>query len=366
MGERLKAHNRKSPPSLLPQRLHERVTGRAKTLFIMQLSLLALLAMILILVLIVNQGARRTTYAALVLSLALVILAAMRLNLNGRLRPSAWITMLGITCAPWASLALDPMILRGDIVPLVYIVLSIHLCATFLNEWFTAAIATVQLAAVILLLFLNPSYASVNWPSFCAYIACASVISITTSFIARKHIEQIEAQNEALKASEEQLRILSTRDPLTGQYNRRYMEETLEREISRMLRKNLPLGLMMTDLNNFKEINDTRGHLAGDAALCHIARILAEFARKSDVVCRFGGDEFVMIFPECAEETVKARRDAIIEALGKRPFDETTSRVTMSFGIAMLPRDGVTAEALLRAADDALYHAKKQKLHHPP
>lgn len=367
MGERLKDGNRKGFPSLLPRRHRERVTGRSRILYIMQLVLLALLVLILTLVLIVDQGTRRTTYGALVLMLVLVILASMHLNLNGRQRLSAWTAMLGIACAPWASLALDPMILQGDIIPLVYIVLSIHLCAIFLDEWFTAAFATLQLAAVILLLIMNPSYASVNWPSFCLYIICASVIGITTSFITRKHIEQIEAQNEALKASEEQLRILSTRDPLTGQYNRRYMEETLEREISRMLRKKESLGLMMTDLNDFKEINDTRGHLTGDAVLCHIAGILAEFARKSDVVCRFGGDEFVMIFPECSEETVKARRDEIIEALGKRPLpsDEATGRISMSFGIAMLPRDGVTTEALLRAADDALYHSKKQKLHRP-
>ena len=363
MDERLKDDNTKS---LLPWP-RRRVTGRARILHIMQLALLALLAMILALILVVDQGARRIAYVSLVLTLALVVLAAVRFNLNGRHKLSAWITMLAMACAPWASIALDPMILKGDIVPLVYIVLSIHLCSTFLNEWFTAAIAAVQLVAVILLLIFNPSYASVNWPSFCAYIVCASVIGITTSFITRKHIEQIEAQNKALKASEEQLRILSTRDPLTGQYNRRYMEETLEREISRTLRKNLPLGLMITDLNNFKEINDTRGHMAGDAALTHIAGILAESTRKSDVVCRFGGDEFVIIFPECSEETVEARRDSIIEALEKSPFpfSEITGNVTMSFGIAMLPRDGVTAKELFEAADKALYNAKKRKLQRP-
>ena len=363
MDERLKDDNSKS---LLPWPCR-RVTGRARILHIMQLALLALLAMILALILVVDQGARRFAYVSLVLTLALVVLAAVFFNLNGRHKLSAWITMLAMACAPWASIALDPMILKGDIVPLVYIVLSIHLCSTFLNERFTAAIAAVQLVAVILLLIFNPSYASVNWPNFCAYIVCASVIGITTSFITRKHIEEIQAQNEALKISEEQLRILSTRDPLTGQYNRRYMEETLEREISRTLRKNLPLGLMITDLNNFKEINATRGHMAGDAALTHNAGILAESTRKSDVVCRFGGDEFVIIFPECSEETVEARRDLIIEALEKNPFpfSEYTGNVTMSFGIAMLPRDGVTAKELFEAADKALYNAKKRKLQRP-
>ena len=343
-------------------RISRRVTGRAKILFLMQLTLLALLAAIFVLVLAVNEGVREVTYAALALGLAAVLFAAMRLNLGGRYTAAARITMLGIAAAPWASLALDPKILAGDIIPLIYIVLSIQLCATFLNEGFTAAIAAVQLTAVVILLIFNPGFASVNWPSFCAYIVCAAVIGITTSFITRKHMEQIEAQNQALKASEEQLRILSTRDPLTGQYNRRYMEETLAREIERVLRKNLPLGLMITDLNNFKEINDTQGHIAGDDALCQSACLLNKYARKSDVVCRFGGDEFVMIFPECAREIVEARRDEIIRALAETPCDgRDAARVSMSFGIAMLPQDGVTAAELLKAADEALYADKKQR-----
>ncbi len=364
MKPRSEAADSKNLLSLLWRRLSARVTGRAKILFLMQASLMALLVAILALILAVNQGARLFRYAALVLGLAVFLLATMRLNLKGRYNASAWATMLGIAAAPWASLALDPKILQGDIIPLIYIVLSIQLCATFLSEWFTAAIAAAQLLAVVILLIVNPNFASVNWPSFCAFIVCASVIGITTSFITRKHMEQIEAQNQALKASEEQLRILSTRDPLTGQYNRRYMEETLAREIDRVRRKDLPLGLMITDLNNFKEINDTQGHIAGDSVLRHTALLLNGFARKSDVVCRFGGDEFVMIFPECAQDVVEARRDEIIQALAAAPCvgdDKDVGCVSMSFGIAMMPRDGVTSAELLKAADDALYASKKQK-----
>ena len=348
---------------LLWRKLAQRVTGRAKVLFLMQLTLLGLLAAIFVLVLAVDEGVREATYAALVLGLTAVLLIAVRLNLKGRYNASARITMLGIAAAPWASLAIDPKILQGDIIPLIYIVLSIHLCATFLNEGFTAAIAAVQLMAVAILLAVDPNFASVNWPSFCAYIVCASVIGITTSFITRKHMEQIEAQNQALKASEEQLRILSTRDPLTGQYNRRYMEETLAREISRMLRKGSSLGLMITDLNGFKGINDTRGHIAGDSALCRAASLLNRFTRKSDVVCRFGGDEFVMILPDCSREIVEARRDEIIRALATDPgaCGGDSGCLSMSFGIAMLPQDGVTAEALLQAADEALYADKRQQ-----
>ena len=348
--------------SALLRRRVRGVSGRRLILLMMQLALCALLFGILVLIVTVNTGQRLFTYAALVVSLSAVLLYALRLNLKGRYKLAAWITMIDMVLAPWISVIMDPEILRGDVIPLTYIVLSIQLCATFLNEWLTAAIALVQLISVSILLAVNPGFADLNWPSFCAYIICATAIGITTSFITRKHMEQIEAQNDALRASEERLRILSTRDPLTGQYNRRYMEETLEREISRVLRKGLPLGLMIADMNNFKEINDTQGHLAGDAVLCGIAEILSASARKSDVVCRFGGDEFVLIFPECTRETVEARRDEIIRALAAKPLTcmgKDLGCATMSFGIASLPEDGTTAEALFNAADTALYAAKR-------
>jgi len=348
------------PPSFR-RRLSRCATGRALILLLMQLALFSLLAAILILVLAVNTGARRASYALLVLALTAALSAAIGLNLRGRYGASVWVTVLETAAAPWASLAIDPNILGGDLIPLVYTVMSIHLCATFLGGWITCGVALAQLAGVAALIALNPGCASVNWPSLLAYIACAAVIGTTTSAVTRRHVAQIEAQNRALRESEAQLRVLSTRDPLTGQYNRRYMEETLEREIDRVRRKGLPLGLMIADLNDFKEINDTHGHMAGDSVLRSIARILGDFARKSDVVCRFGGDEFVMIFPECGREAVEARRDEIARALRDAGPGGDMGRVTMSFGIAMLPRDGVTAPQLLRAADEALYASKKQK-----
>ena len=257
---------------------------------------------------------------------------------------------------------MDPRIVAGDVIPLIYIVLSIHLCSTFLSEWSTTAIAVVQLTAVSSLLFVNPNYASVNKASFLLYIVCAAVIGITTSFITRKHIEEIEAQNAALRESEEQLRILSIRDPLTGQYNRRYMEETLAREIDQVIRKGLPLGLMILDLDNFKAINDSKGHMAGDAVLRHIARLLSESTRSSDVVCRFGGDEFVLILPECEKAVVDARRGEILKRITESSCEYDGCRIeaiSVSFGTASLPEDGITAAALLKAADTALYVAKR-------
>ena len=344
--------------------LTPQLTGRAGILIRMQFALMALLTAILVLTLIVNQSDRRISYGLLISSLLVILLAAMYLNRTERYNASAWITMILMSAAPWAALIFDPRILEGDVIPLIYIVLSIHLCATFLNEWATSAIAVVQLIAIAILLLVNPSFADVNRVSFLAYIVSAAVIGITTSFITRKHIEQIEAQNAALRESEEQLRILSTRDPLTGQYNRRYMEETLAREIDRVIRKKLPLGLMILDLDDFKGINDSQGHMAGDAVLRHIAQLLGEIIRSSDVVCRFGGDEFVLIFPECEKTVVEARRDEIIRKTTESPCQCDGCEVhtiSISFGIASLPEDGVTAAALLKAADTALYASKRLK-----
>jgi diguanylate cyclase (GGDEF)-like protein len=341
-----------------------RLTGRAGILIRMQLALMALLTAILILTLIVNQGDRRFSYVLLISSLLVILLAAMYLNRTGRYNASAWITMILMSAAPWAALIFDPRILAGDVIPLIYIVLSIHLCATFLNEWATSAIAVVQLIAIAILLFVNPSFADVNRVSFLAYIVSAAVIGITTSSITRKHIEQIEAQNSALRESEEQLWILSTRDPLTGQYNRRYMEETLAREIDRVIRKKLPLGLMILDLDDFKSINDAQGHMVGDAVLRHIAQILEKITRPSDVVCRFGGDEFVLIFPECEKTVVEVRREEITKRITESSCQYDGCRIetiSVSFGIASLPEDGVTAAALLKAADTALYASKRLK-----
>ncbi len=350
--------------ALFRQQLAPRASGRGTVLFLMQLALTVLQTAILLFVVIIDEGARRTSYVCLLIFLIILVLFAMRMNLKGRYTASMWITMAMMSVAPWLALLVDPQVLAGDIIPLIYIVLSIHLCATFLSELATASIALLQLAAVAVLLILNPNYHTVNWPSFCSYIVSASVIGITISYITRRHMRQIEEQNRALRQSEEQLRLLSIRDPLTGQYNRRYMEETLEREINRVTRKDLPLGLMITDLNDFKEINDREGHLAGDAALCHIALILSDFTRKSDVVCRFGGDEFVMIFPECTKEVVEARRDEISRRLSESQCEcggKNLGCITMSFGIASLPEDGVTAAELLRVADEALYAAKRKK-----
>jgi diguanylate cyclase (GGDEF)-like protein len=159
----------------------------------------------------------------------------------------------------------------------------------------------------------------------------------------------------------EALRQLSIVDPLTGLYNRRYMDETLHRELSRALRKSTPLSLIVLDIDHFKKINDLFGHDAGDAVLRSLAVQLKREVRESDVACRFGGEEFVLILTECDRSAALAKAQKIaddVRQLDVRYGSQAIGRITASFGIATFPEDGDNAEAILKAADQAVYVAK--------
>ena len=161
----------------------------------------------------------------------------------------------------------------------------------------------------------------------------------------------------------ETLRHQVVHDVLTGLFNRRYLEETLEREIYRGRRKGASLGLIMLDLDNFKHFNDTYGHEAGDNLLRTLGKFLAERVRREDVACRYGGEEFVLILAEASQEIVCQRAEEIRREFPKVPVvhrGQVLESVTVSLGVAMFPDHGATGRDVLRAADDAMYRAKAQ------
>ena len=161
----------------------------------------------------------------------------------------------------------------------------------------------------------------------------------------------------------ETLRHQVVHDALTGLFNRRYLEETLEREIYRGRRKGASLGLIMLDLDHFKHFNDTYGHEAGDNLLRTLGKFLGERVRREDVACRYGGEEFVLILPEASQEIVRQRAEDIRREFPKVPVlhrGQVLESVTVSLGVAMFPDHGATGRDVLRAADDAMYRAKAQ------
>jgi diguanylate cyclase (GGDEF)-like protein/PAS domain S-box-containing protein len=161
----------------------------------------------------------------------------------------------------------------------------------------------------------------------------------------------------------EALRNQSIVDALTGLFNRRYLEEILEREVRRALRSDQPLGVMMLDLDHFKQFNDTFGHEAGDAVLRETAAFLKGSVRAEDIVCRFGGEEFVVILPLGDARITHARAERIrskVHELTVLHQGKSVGVVTVSVGVAALPEHGASSKTLLEAADAALYRAKRE------
>jgi diguanylate cyclase (GGDEF)-like protein/PAS domain S-box-containing protein len=152
-------------------------------------------------------------------------------------------------------------------------------------------------------------------------------------------------------------------DPLTGLYNRRYLEDALERELRRAVRKGSPVGILMLDLDHFKEYNDTHGHAAGDALLRSFGAHVLDNIRGEDVACRYGGEEFAIILPDVGLEKAVQRAEQIREGARAIRVESSGRRLeaaTVSIGVAALPTHGTTPEAVLRAADAALYAAKAE------
>jgi len=174
--------------------------------------------------------------------------------------------------------------------------------------------------------------------------------------------ERKQAQDALLK-SQALLREQSVRDHLTGLFNRRYMEETLEREMLRVARKQLSLGMIMLDVDDFKRFNDTWGHAAGDEILRELGSLLLREVRGEDIACRYGGDEFIVILPDASREVTRKRAEMICEYAGlfHLQFEgQSLAAVTLSLGVAVFPEHGATSTGILRAVDDALYRAKHQ------
>ncbi|MEI7846722.1 MAG: diguanylate cyclase [Chloroflexota bacterium] len=159
----------------------------------------------------------------------------------------------------------------------------------------------------------------------------------------------------------EMLRNQAIRDPLTNLYNRRFMVESLERELDRSKRKESILGIIMLDIDHFKKFNDSFGHEAGDNILKTLGKYFLSHMRAGDIACRFGGEEFIFIFPETSLSNIYKRADELREGVKKmavRYKGKALDNITVSMGISLFPEHGETADLLLQTADKALYSAK--------
>lgn len=169
---------------------------------------------------------------------------------------------------------------------------------------------------------------------------------------------RIEREVMALQA---QLQEQAIRDPLTGLYNRLFLIDSLERELSQVERTRCVVSVIMTDIDHFKAVNDRYGHLAGDEVLRHFARIMKTHARCSDIACRYGGEEFFLVLPNTALEVAFERAEQLRQAVAEQTpqFESQDIPITASFGVTAFPLDGgISAIDLIGNADAALYKAK--------
>lgn len=176
----------------------------------------------------------------------------------------------------------------------------------------------------------------------------------------RQNEQMLQTQLGEIQALQGQLSEQANRDPLTGLYNRRYLGSTMVRELARCRREGRPLSLMLIDIDHFKRINDAHGHQAGDEVLRSVALCLSERSRAADVVCRYGGEEFLLLLPDMPQAAALelANRYRMSLETTPIPFGELRIQATLSIGIAAYPDHGQSPEDLIECADQAMYQAK--------
>ncbi len=176
----------------------------------------------------------------------------------------------------------------------------------------------------------------------------------------REAYDKLEEQMSEIQALQSDLREQAIRDPLTKLHNRHYLKETLNRELSRAMRERYPVSFLLLDIDHFKHVNDTYGHAAGDFVLRDLADHLAEFTRTGDIVCRYGGEEFLVAFPNTKEQDAFLIADRLRVSIQNAPIyvDRHVISITVSAGISEFPTHGQYEALILESADKALYHAK--------
>jgi diguanylate cyclase (GGDEF)-like protein len=338
-------------------------TRRAKILNYIIITLIALMAATILLIVVAGFGDIRTRafYGAMTSAFLLLLIISQFLNQKGKYMASAVILVACAYIGPWASVVFSSLAHNGDFIPLIFTALTVFLCAILLPLRAMVLLTVLQILGIAILLLATSDLNGINWQSLVAFILFSSMLASMYSYIHKKDYAELEAMTRKLMDNEAKLKEMSVRDELTGLFNWRFMIESLDREIQRSARKRRPIGVIMLDIDDFKNVNDRFGHLAGDAVLAQLSKYLKMKIRAGDIACRYGGDEFVMILPETELLTAAERAMILSEEIGIMEYqtqDAVHLSITVSVGVAAYPEHGATGKELLAAADAALYFAK--------
>ena len=272
----------------------------------------------------------------------------------------AWVGALHfppwITVAVLASVSLHPMVFNGPRAFAAALMLAAAAggLAAALAAWVppaTTSTVVTALAVGYLALYL-------------VALTHGAYANATLAIRLRRELKESQAALQGrlaeVESLQDRLREQALRDPLTDVFNRRYLDTFLERELAQARRARNPLAVMILDIDHFKQINDTHGHLAGDQVLRDVADLIRDTVRASDIICRLGGEEFLVVLPGASLEgavDLAHRLRASLEAQSSR-FDGKSIACTVSIGVAAYAHDGQGVDNLIASADAALYGAK--------
>ena len=349
-----------SPSVVEPER---RLQARLLMAMLLLLIVLGLLSMTLSLFGVYTEPGEQKTvgsiYDWITLPTLLVLTVAYGLSRGTHYPVAALLTVSIIMSATFAAVIVNPHEFRI----IFFLILGGLIASLFLSARVTAMIFLATLIGILLLPKLAVGISTSNNTSALFFVLTVGGLVVMAASLRQSYLEQIDWQTQQLIESEARLRDLSIRDPLTGLFNRRHLEEVLALEMVRAVRKQYPIGVIMADIDHFKKFNDTYGHAAGDEVLIQVGNLLRAHIRSSDVTCRYGGEEFILILPEASQKIAQTRAEQIqasIRLLQLQYQGLVLERITFSLGIAIFPEHGSTIDAILGAADNALYRAKRE------
>lgn len=290
-----------------------------------------------------------TAYTILLVSLLGMLLGSMQALRKGHYLVSASLTVAVAFLGTWGSFLINSQSLLCDFFPLVYVSGSIIIASIFMPQTFTLVFIAANGLLLVLVVLKTPLLQIQNWPSFFIFILFVALISTIASSL--------------IKSQMQQLLNLSIRDHLTGLFNRRYFEETLESKLRREQHGDYSVGIILLDIDHFKRFNDTYGHDAGDAVLIELANLMIHHFDISINVYRYGGDEFAILIPKTQKEELSLLTESLVKKVRNHTIrynNKQLGNMTVSCGYALHSYTTETLDEFIKHADEALYQAKER------
>ncbi len=312
-------------------------------------SLLGLLCVVLIFHIRVSTFRNFEGQAYIILISALIVLGigAYYCNLKEKTNLASIVIFLMAFLGAWGAVYIDGYDGIESFFPLAYLTIPVIFSSLLFPVYFSVILSIIQFTSSVILITKSEVLLNSDWESFIAYILLVFVLSIVTTALIKLQLRQLK--ESAIK------------DHLTGLFNRRYFDVTLESRVKRGHLKNLQFGIILLDIDNFKTYNDTYGHDIGDFLLSLIAQFLLDEVGLSDSVCRYGGDEFALIIPQTTSEELYELAERLRLTNKRTPnihLDSRFENITTSIGVALFPLQGKTGNELIARADENLLIAK--------